>query len=412
MSERERCYDTDLNDSQAGFVSVKSRRVARTRSTPRDGGMQNQWHIALALSEHGVPATTYTRRPFGGEPEGPSEIPLQAIIEVPVTASQAASTLERDYDEAVSFAAGLASAGVRPGALVHTHHWTSAVDLDSWLPAGAPLVHTPHLLACEKAAVLRVPLPNHILKAEHNVLSRANAVIAVSQHEARSIIDTYAVDPGKVHVIPNGVASALDAPARHPRRGQGGQGALRLVSVGRLAFQRGFDRCIDAAGHLAARGVPAELRLVGGPYGEPAFERQLARLRESAQSRDLTIEFLGGLAHDVVLNELRSADYVLNLSRYESQGTAQMEAMALERVVISSAVGAVPEYLRHQVSGIVVSASGAPASAADWILRLEEQPARRRELEISARESAASYTWERMQESTLKLFEALGLQLK
>lgn len=399
----------DLNDLNAGFVAVKSRRVARTRSTPRDGGMQNQWHIALALSGHGIPATTYTRRPFVGEPEGSSEIPLQTIVEVPVTASRSASTLERDYDEAASFSAQLAGVSVRSGTLVHTHHWTSAVDLDSWLPAGATLVHTPHLLACEKAAVLRVPLPNHILKAEHNVLARANAVIAVSRHEARSIIDTYAVDPEKVHVIPNGVASVLDAPTRCLARGSG---ALRLVSVGRLAFQRGFDLCVDAAAQLAACGVPTELRLVGGPYGEPAFERQLERLRDSVQSQDLTIELLGGMSHGAVLNELGSADYVLNLSRYESQGTAQMEAMALERVVISTSVGAVPEYLRHQVSGIVVPERDAPASAADWILRLEEQPARRRALEISAKESAASFTWERMQESTLKLFETFGLRLK
>lgn len=398
-----------MNDQADEVICVKSRRVARTRETPRDGGMQNQWHIALALSDAGVPATSYTRRPFAGEPGGPSEIALQTVIEIPVLASAADNVLERDYEEAASFGVGLASAGVGPAGLFHTHHWTSAVDLDSWLPPHATLVHTPHLLAAEKAAILGVPLSAHIRKTEQNVLGRASAVIAVSHQEARSVTATYGVDPAKVHVIPNGVTARLEAATPELARPPG---VLRLVSVGRLAFQRGFDLCIDAAAEVAAREVRTELRLVGGPYGEPAFERQLQTLRDRRQSPSLAVEFLGALPHDAVLNELRSADYVLNLSRYESQGTAQMEAMALERIVISTQVGAVTEYIHHQVTGIVVPRNGASASAADWILQLEGQPARRRQIEITARKSADNFTWARMQLSTIRLFGTLGLRLR
>ena len=67
------------------------------------------------------------------------------------------------------------------------------------------------------------------------------------------------------------------------------------------------------------------------------------------------IHFLGALAHDQVLELLRSADVFIHCSNQEGLPVAIMEAMGASLPVVAGRVGGVPELVREGETGFMVS---------------------------------------------------------
>jgi glycosyltransferase involved in cell wall biosynthesis len=64
------------------------------------------------------------------------------------------------------------------------------------------------------------------------------------------------------------------------------------------------------------------------------------------------VTFLGFLTHENLLNEIRLADIVVIPSLDEGIANIAMESMLAERLVISRAVGGMPELIRHNENGL------------------------------------------------------------
>ena len=167
---------------------------------------------------------------------------------------------------------------------------------------------------------------------------------------------------GPVEVVVNPVDDQFrvprpPAPARSPV----------IVALGRLHPNKGFDDLIRAAVLLEPR--RPGLQVVIGGDDDPAApgERQRLAARVAATALAGRVELVGFVERPADLLA-RAAVYV-QPSRFEPQGLAILEAMAVGIPVVASAVGGIPEVVRDGVNGLLVRA-GDPVALAAAIERL------------------------------------------
>ncbi len=183
----------------------------------------------------------------------------------------------------------------------------------------------------------------------------AKFVVTISDYNKRYLMQKFDSLAGdKIHVVHCGVdAGLLDMTALRNSAG----GSFRILSVGRLVKQKGYEILIRALGMVRTRlgrGAPFLGRLIGD-----GSER--GRLQTLVQELSLTecVEFAGALDHGAVLRELGRADVFVLPCVIESTGAADgipvalMEAMALGVPVISTNISGIPELVKDG-GGILV----------------------------------------------------------
>jgi colanic acid/amylovoran biosynthesis glycosyltransferase len=155
----------------------------------------------------------------------------------------------------------------------------------------------------------------------------------------------------------------------------------RLVSVGRLAGQKGQLLLIDAAARLRGRGVEFELVLVGdGP-----LRGEIEALIDRLDLRDC-VRVTGFLGTAEVRRELEAARALVLPSFAEGLPVVIMEALALGRPVISTYVAGIPELVEPGRSGWLVPAGAVLPLVEAMAEALAADPA---ELEAMGRSGAA-----------------------
>lgn len=368
---------------------IKSRRYPLASHEVVDGGTLNVYKLVQALLSSGFGVDVFTRLEPGEEP-----VAVQGgvtLIRIPYDRSTAADTMERDFQESESFVAALVrNRYFRPQEYlgIHTHHWTSTVNLSAWIPFERKLFHTPHLLAREKTRFNGLAFPRQIEAAEREILHRADAVFALSAHEAAVIESYYQVSRSKIYVAPNGVSRRflqLRLPNSRKLRN------APLLFIGRLCKQKGVDLLVRAIGELGGRGFSPKACIVGGSYGEPAYEQGLHRYVE-ARNLNSGLHLAGQVPHRRIPAFMRRSGIFVQPSRYESQGVAILEAMAAGRAVIATDLPAVREYITPGLNGFLVRAED-PQSIADSILQVVENPSATAPMLVEARLCASQFTW-------------------
>jgi glycosyltransferase involved in cell wall biosynthesis len=147
--------------------------------------------------------------------------------------------------------------------------------------------------------------------------------------------------------------------------------ASRLVCVGRLCEQKGQLLLVEAAARLAARGVRFELVLVGDGELRGALEALIARHGLGA-----SVRITGWLGSGEVRQELLAARGLVLPSFAEGLPVALMEAMALRRPVLTSAVAGIPELVSAGENGWLIPAGDVEALATaleDFLSRAPEE---------------------------------------
>jgi glycosyltransferase involved in cell wall biosynthesis len=161
----------------------------------------------------------------------------------------------------------------------------------------------------------------------------------------------------------------------------------RIVSVGRLSHEKGVDVLIKARAALAADDRDVELVIAGDGAERPALERLACDLGIHD-----SVRFLGHIsdAQDLRSIYLGGGIFVLP-SRTEGVPLAMLEAMALGRAVIATAVGGVPTVLEHERNGLLVPPDD-DRSLASSIARLMDDIQFAQRLGREAHETGSSYT--------------------
>jgi colanic acid/amylovoran biosynthesis glycosyltransferase len=148
----------------------------------------------------------------------------------------------------------------------------------------------------------------------------------------------------KLRVVRCGVDVNRFAPASGPAAP-----GPRISCVGRLVPEKGQALLIDAVAKMRNEGLPARLCLVGDGPERAELEAQ-ARLRGIAEH----VVFLGAVSHSEVEAVLRDSDIFCLPSFAEGVPIVLMEAMAMEKAVVASAVMGIPELIEDGVTGRLI----------------------------------------------------------
>ena len=224
------------------------------------------------------------------------------------------------------------------------------------------IVHS-HLPAASLLARLTLTGVNQVY-TEHNLVSsyrpltralnratyaRNRAVIAVSDAVAASV-EGY---PGpRVRVVPNGVSvEVTEAEAATARSELGLKAADALVvHVGNIRPHKGHATLVEAVDHLLQKVSTVTVVSIGGEKNPG----DLQRVRDMATARGVAdrIRFLGRRADARAF--IAAANVVVNPADVEGLPVSLLEALALGRPVVATAVGGVPSVVRHEETGLLV----------------------------------------------------------
>jgi len=138
-----------------------------------------------------------------------------------------------------------------------------------------------------------------------------------------------------------------------------GSRPLRILSVGRLEWKKGYENALLAIRRLLDRGVACEYRIVGdGDYlPAVAFMRRQLGLEG-------VVEVLGALPREDVRQEMQSADVLLHSAVSEGFCNAVIEAQSMELPVVCTDADGLRENVADGETGFVVPRRDPEALAA------------------------------------------------
>ena len=191
-----------------------------------------------------------------------------------------------------------------------------------------------------------------------------------------------------IDVVYEGLDLARFVPA--PTRASAGD-PLRILGVGRLSEEKGFEHLLRGLALIRQRGRAFRCVIVGGADKVPSdgCDRALADLCRRLGLED-AVRFTGALPFDRVLQEYAQADVFVMPSVVACDGgrdvtpNALIEAMAMQLAVIATKMTAIPEIVEDRISGILVPPRNPPALA-QALLELGGNAALARELGVKAR---------------------------
>src|SRR5215207_5011088 len=260
--------------------------------------------------------------------------------------------------------------------LVHAHIYASAVAAAiATRGTGLPLVVTEHTEASWQNRWARL--------CSRWTYRRARRIIAVSTPIERRMSERDGVPPELVTLIPNAVISASGNPPDLAEALPDGWSERPLVGVvARLQPEKGVAIFLKAAAHVSKISPEARFLVVGdGPLREELLDlvgrlglRERVRfLGYRADARALTGLF-------VVLNDTAIT---------EGSPLIVLEAMAAGVPVVASAVGGIPDQVRHGEEGLLVPPDD-PDALAETLGTLLRNPTRARRLGEAGRRRAGN----------------------
>lgn len=284
--------------------------------------------------------------------------------------------------------------------VVHAHDWLTAWAGDTlktlW---SVPLVATVH--ATERGrhgGHLPPGLPGTINSIEWWLTYQAREVIACSRFMLREVIDGFDLPPEKVHLVPNGIDTALwrrstDHPSPRAER------APLVVAWGRVHYEKGFQVLIRAMGELRHR-LPGARCVIAG---RGTYLPDLQTLIDIEGVGDL-VQLAGFVADDDLRALLADASCVVIPSLYEPFGIVALEGMAAGAPTIVARTGGLAEIVSGTSAGMTFE-PGDHHALADAIEAVVTDPA----TADSLRHEAAAllrrtYSWDAIAEATAAVY--------
>ncbi|HEY4343166.1 MAG TPA: glycosyltransferase family 4 protein [Parvibaculum sp.] len=202
-------------------------------------------------------------------------------------------------------------------------------------------VHPAHLPLSRLPSILR-----------YLAYPRADAVVAQTRAIADYLDATFGVSST---VIPNPIDLAqFNATGRWPSS----RARHRLLSVGRLESQKGFDVLIEAFSLLSTSFPDWELIILGDGSGRAALTDQIAADGLEDRVR------VAGTVFDIE-SEFRQADIYVHCARFEGTPNAVIEALACGcPVVATDCPGGIRDILRDGAFGRLTPVDDVPALVA------------------------------------------------
>lgn len=177
--------------------------------------------------------------------------------------------------------------------------------------------------------------------------------IAVSENVKKQFNEIYHFTK-KTIVIPNLIdpkkikEKALEACLEEKKQGE----KLKLISVGRLHFQKGYDRLLEATKRLKEEGLFQNVEI--NIYGDGPERETLFRLQKEYQLEN-EVKFKGQVMNPYPY--VKDSDMFLLSSTDEAFGLVIVEAMTLQVPVLATSNAATKELILDHENGMIVENS-------------------------------------------------------
>jgi glycosyltransferase involved in cell wall biosynthesis len=246
--------------------------------------------------------------------------------------------------------------------IVHSHSFGAGIvaAMASLVTRGVGFVATLHNYPPGTSTMV----PDHVGHrwAVGVLVQRAHRIIVVSDALRRDVITGFPDAMQKCLVIPNGIDTKATPirDAEEVRRGLGlPEGAPLIGVVARLAPQKGVLEFLDTARRVVNADPSVHCVVAGdGPLMQELEDRR-AELALEAH-----VQLLGQV--DWACELIGAMDVLVIPSVSEGSSVVAMEAMALGKPVVATAVGGVPEVVLDGETGLVVP-PGDPEALANAI---------------------------------------------
>lgn len=198
----------------------------------------------------------------------------------------------------------------------------------------------------------RIAIQNYKLKALHS----ADLIICPSQYFATIIVSEIPELKQKLFISPSG---GIDKTIfyRKPKTFKENEELLRIIYVGRIIQKKGWEILLKTLVLLKKDGLKFSLKIAGD--GEDR-KKLLSFINENNLKNE--VEYLGGVPHEKLGDLFRESDlFVFPTLFWESLGLVALEAMLSGTPVIASKRGAIPNYIKDGVNGLLFT----PGSSAE-----------------------------------------------
>lgn len=274
--------------------------------------------------------------------------------------------------------------------VVHSH----SLDMGAAVARAAakrkiPVINTCHIVEAERPGS-----PLWKRRAEQHLIRQAqfNRVVVLNSSCANAFQSKGVKD--LVH-IPNGF-DPLPLPARADW-----QGPLRLVAVGRLEDDKGFDILIDAFAKVeAARSGCSTLKIVGSGSKLRALQRQAVHL-------NVDVIFTGAVNPEAMPGVWADADVYVMSSRFETGPISFYEAWGAQVAAVAAKVGMLKD-LGRQGEDVLLFEPCDVDGLANAILMLIDDPPLVEKLARNGRKALSGVPgWSETAAQYRKLYESL-----
>lgn len=280
--------------------------------------------------------------------------------------------------------------------VVHLHGqrvWSTDYLYRHLQRATAPVVFTAH--GFYQWHMERVPLLNqyYYRRVLPRALRRCAGVTALTSVE-RSELASWGVTEDRIHVIPDGLDPSEFERLPHGFRKAHGiaDDAPLILYVGGFYRNKRVDRLVRAAAEARAT-----LVVIGREGHTRHGQRECAALAEKLGA---DARFLGPQPREQVLAAYREADVFALASDFEGFGLVLLEAMAAGLPFVSTPAGAAVDLAAHG-GGLVAG----PEDLGRAAHRILHDKARRRAMSEKGRAAVHEYSWGRIAERYLALYE-------
>ncbi len=227
---------------------------------------------------------------------------------------------------------------------------------------------------------------NFLRSALLGCMEGAAAITACSQNALQDILDFYAQNNSTPLSSPrqtvyNGIALA-DFESIAPYK----SAQPYIFAMGRFVTQKGFDLLIEAF-KIAA--LPNWQLILAGD----GVERENLKNQVKTLGLEGNVKFWGRASRDEVGALLKGSELFVLPSRMEPMGIVNLEAMACGKAVLASKTGGVPEIVRDQVDGLLVTPDSVSALA-EALSLLGNDPQLRHTLGENGARAAKEYDWD------------------
>jgi glycosyltransferase involved in cell wall biosynthesis len=241
------------------------------------------------------------------------------------------------------------------------------------------------------------------------VLRRATCVIAISQ-DIEERLAQFDPPPARITRIPNAVDLSKFTPVgeeekeRLRRQLHYPRGRTIVLYVGRLSRAKGVITLVEGWPELMRKYPRAHLVMVGSGHG--SWDDCEAEIRDYIRAQGLETDITMAGHSNAVHEHLQAADLFVSPSDYEGFSLTLVEALGCALPVVTTAVGAAPEFIRTGINGFLCAPRDRESWNAALDLALGQQP-RWPAIARLARETAESFDIPRVVDQYVTLLREL-----